>query len=187
MELFNKDNLTIEIDLNKETQILEKAFDRTGIPKYNTCTLWACLASSKLWDVKRNQYAYPVLGTMTFMNKITNEKGHYDQRNNSFHVATLLYTNQIWYLVDFSANYLISSNFKMTKLPVVPIVIPILALQNTSPNETNELMTMLKELKPLSVEEIDYSYSFDVETILAQLTEQNEYELRSLENQLGLM
>lgn len=187
MEFFDKDNLPIAIDLKKETQLLEQAFDNTGIPKHDTCTLWACLASTKLWDEEKNQYAYPILGSMTFTNKITNEKGYYNESNDSFHVVTLLYTNKIWYLVDFSTKYLISSDRKVTKLPVVPIVILVFELQNVLPSETNNLLSTLKKMKPLSVENMDYSYTFDVETILAQLPEQNEHELISLENELGLI
>ncbi|WP_434315002.1 hypothetical protein V1331_12095 (plasmid) [Levilactobacillus brevis] len=89
------------------TEKLELAFDVTQIPKQDTCVLWASLSSDLLWNEAERKVAYPLYGTLTFKNKQTQAIGHYDSTNDSFHMATLYYSNGGWSLLDFSTKYLV--------------------------------------------------------------------------------
>lgn len=168
------------MDLIEETRKLESAFNKAHICKVDTCTLWATLSSTLLY--KGENLAYPVLGTLTFENKVTNEKGHYDGRNNSFHVATLYYSNNVWYLLDFSTNYLISENFNIVSLYDCPIQVEVPELTNIAGQDYTKIDSVLKNIAEISVSNENYTYSFIPERIHIKLNEQNDKELYILES-----
>lgn len=64
--------------------------NKTNIQKYDVCQLWSCLSCDLLYDLKKDQYAFPVVGSMKFINKITNQHGEYiyNNQNGDFHVVT---------------------------------------------------------------------------------------------------
>ncbi|MBJ7637752.1 hypothetical protein C6P27_10995 [Weissella confusa] len=160
---------------------LEHAFNVTGIPKADTCTLWANLSSALLYSKSEGDFAYPVYGTLTFKNKQTNETGHYDDSNDSFHMATLYYSDSAWYLLDFSTNYLITDKYNIISLHDCPIKVEVPELNIISGQEFQKIDEILKKITRISIETNKYTYSFCPQTVKCLLNEQNLQELNELD------
>lgn len=163
---------------------MEHAFDVTQIPKSDTCVLWANLSSGLLYNPTREQFAYPLYGTLTFENKHTKETGHYGSSNDSFHMATLYYSNSVWYLLDFSTNYLISDNFNIVSLHDCPIQIKVPELAHVGFKETSKIEDYLKLIPKISTETNEYNYSFMPKSIHYLPNDKNSQELDTLESVL---
>lgn len=137
---------------------LEHAFNVTGIPKADTCTLWANLSSGLLYSKSEGDFACPIYGTLTFKNKQTNETGHtghYDDSNDSFHVATLYYSDSTWYLLDFSTNYLITDKYNIISLHDCPIKVEVPELNIISGQEFQKIDEILKKITKFQPKQIN--------------------------------
>lgn len=172
------------MNFDEITNKLEHAFDVTQIPKQDTCILWANLSSGLLWNSTREKFAYPLYGTLIFENKQTKETGRYDTSNDSFHMATLYYSNSVWYLLDFSTNYLTSDNYNMVSLHDYPIQIEVPELVNVNAREKDKIENALKLIPKISIETNEYSYCFVPESVYRVPNDTNSFELDILENVL---
>lgn len=139
-----------------------------------------------LWNETKGQVAYPLYGTLTFKNKQTQAIGHYDSKNDSFHSATLYYSNGIWSLLDFSTNYLTSNMFNLVFLSACPVQIEIPELANIEPKDSNKIENSLKLIPEISIETDDYKYTFIPKSIHCLLNTQNSQELTALERALHI-
>lgn len=174
----------LNLNFDEITNKLEHAFDVTQIPKADTCVLWANLSSSLFYNPTEDQIAYPLYGTLTFENKQTKETGRYDSSNQSFHMATLYYSNNIWYLLDFSTNYLISDNFNIVSLHDCPIRVEVPELAHIGFKETTKIEDTLKLISKISIETNDYNYCLISKSIHYMPNDENYQELDRLENVL---
>ncbi|CAH0415886.1 hypothetical protein KAR50_09425 [Periweissella fabaria] len=169
-------------DINKK---LECAFEETGIPKIDTCVLWANLSCYLLYNEKLKKIAYPLLGSLYFKDNNTEEYGFYNDENNSFHVANLYFSEGEWYLLDFSTKYLFSTKFcKIISLVDTPIKINVPELKDVDYSEINKIEKILKSISKISIETEDYCYSFCPQTIMCELSYQNDIELGLLEEKV---
>lgn len=176
----------LNMNFDNITEKLELAFDVTQIPKQDTCVLWASLSSDLLWNEVERKVAYPLYGTLTFKNKQTQAIGHYDSTNDSFHMATLYYSNGGWSLLDFSTKYLTSNKFNLVSLSACPVQIEIPELSNIEPNNTEKIEDNLKLISEISIETDDYKYTFIPESIHYLPNSQNSQELTELERSLHI-
>ena len=172
------------MNFDEITNKLEHAFDVTQIPKADTCVLWANLSCALLYNPTREQSAYPIYGTLIFENKQTKETGRYDSSNDSFHMATLFYSNSAWYLLDFSTNHLISDNYNIVSLHDCPVQIEVPELAHVDFKETSKIEDYLKVIPKISVEKNEYNYSFIPKSIYYLPNDQNSQELANLESVL---
>lgn len=172
------------MNFDEITNKLEHAFDVKQIPKADTCVLWANLSCALLYNPTKEQFAYPIYGTLIFENKQTKETGRYDSSNDSFHMATLFYSNSVWYLLDFSTNYLISDNYNIVSLHDYPVQIEVPELNIISGQEFQKIDEILKKITRISIETNKYTYSFCPQTVNCLPNEQNSQELDELESVL---
>lgn len=172
------------MDFTEISSKLEHAFNVTEIPKADTCILWANLSSELLYNKSEGDFACPIYGTLTFKNKQTNETGHYDDSNDSFHVATLYYSDSAWYLLDFSTNYLITDKYNIISLHDCPIKVEVPELNIISGQEFQNIDEILKKITRISIETNNYIYSFCPQTVNCLPNEQNSQELDELEKVL---
>ena len=179
---------------------LESAFNKTHIQKLNVCQLWSYLSCDLLYDREKEQYAFPVVGTMKFTNKITNQQGEYtsNNQNNNFHMVTFFCQNKTWSLLDFSTEHLAvrvpcapcTSGFKIDQVsladsPVI-IYIPELNGLNGDDQDIKKVVQIIPKIKSISKDGEKYLYEFKPDNIYTNTTLLNEIELRSLENAIDL-
>ncbi|MCW6101582.1 hypothetical protein RA086_14585 [Lactiplantibacillus sp. WILCCON 0030] len=188
------------MDYTEINQKLESAFNKTSIQKYDVCQLWSCLSCDLLYDLKKDQYAFPVVGSMKFINKITNQHGEYiyNNQNGDFHVVTFFCKIKTWSLLDFSTKHLSVKvpcapcmvGFKIDQVSLAdsPVIISIPELNNLSGDDQGlkKVVQIIPKIKSISKDDEKYLYEFKPDHISPQLNPVNETELESLEDALGL-
>lgn len=188
------------MDYTEINQKLESAFNKTNIQKYDVCQLWSCLSCDLLYDLKKDQYAFPVVGSMKFINKITNQHGEYiyNNQNGDFHVVTFFCQNKTWSLLDFSTKHLsvkvpcapCVTGFKIDQVSLAdnPVIISIPELNdlNGDSRDLKKVVQIIPKIKSISKDGEKYLYEFKPDHIYQKLSTLNEKELESLEHVLGL-
>ncbi|MGX6427416.1 hypothetical protein [Lactiplantibacillus argentoratensis] len=181
-------------------QKLESAFNKTNIQKYDVCQLWSYLSCDLLYDLKQEQYAFPVVGSMKFINKITNQHGEYiyNNQNKDFHMVTFLCQNKTWSLLDFSTKHLsvklpcapckVGFKIDQVSLADTPVIISIPELNNLSGDDQDlkKVVQIIPKIKSIYKDDDKYLYEFKPDHISPQPNPVNKTELECLEDALGL-
>lgn len=191
-----------KMNLNVIKQILEYAFNKTEIQKYDVCQLWTYLGCDLLFDEDNEEYAYPVIGSLKFVDKINGQQQEYSYNPNDpytdYHAAIFYYQNKKWSLIDFSTDHLsvkelsISSNnqFKIVETSIVEtsiaktVRIPIPELIGST--NTKDIDSKLHTLSPICEENENYLYEFKPSNRFVTIPQENKLELKELEETLGL-
>lgn len=181
------------MEFNIINKKLEMAFDKTGIQKYDVCQLWAYLSCDLLYDEEHKHYAFPVIGSMCFTNKITKIHQEYlygpKNCNSNFHMVTFYYKHGSLKLLDFSTAHLsLGTGKSQVSLPDVPVIKQVSISENIrfDLDIQTALQRIINETDEICIDNDKYFYKFEPYAIYCQPNLQNEIELEQLERVLGI-